>query len=160
MWRITEALGGETVQLGQQALTIGGMRLSVDEMSVGGPTGLSGLQVKSGLITRTTRVTYRSQSARLFLLIQLSSEMWDFAMDGELYFEKILGFLRVLFLQWQVTGISHFVSIILFSRTVVTLSPSCPDDLAAGAPERFSILSVFHSTIRVVELIIHCLSEV
>jgi hypothetical protein len=86
--------------------------MKIDEMSAGG-----NLRVKSGLITFDTKLTFRSKyiclplaihlltdalwfllvprSARLFFLVQLSEEMWDYADDGELYFEKVIGFLRV-----------------------------------------------------------------
>ena len=87
------------------------MKLRVDEIL------LNGKSTKSGVITPSTRFTFRSRSARLFFLIQLSEEQWDFADDGELYFEKVLGFLKILFTEWEKLKVSHAVSIIFFSRT-------------------------------------------
>ena len=65
----------------------------------------------------------------------MASEMWDFDMHGDLYFEKAVnGFLYEMFRAWQETGASHEVTyvsqsfyptalqvtIVLFSRTFYT----------------------------------------
>jgi len=75
------------------------------------------VRVSSGLVTADTKFTFRSRSARLLFLIQLSEEMWEYADDGEVYFEKVIGFLRLLLAQWKQTHVSHSLSLILFSRT-------------------------------------------
>ena len=75
------------------------------------------VRVSSGLVSADTKFTFRSRSARLLFLIQLSEEMWEYADDGEVYFEKVIGFLRLLLAQWKQTHVSHSLSIILFSRT-------------------------------------------
>ena len=42
--------------------------------------------------------------------VQMASEMWDFDMHGDLYFEKAVnGFLYEMFRAWQDTGASHEV---------------------------------------------------
>lgn len=39
----------------------------------------------------------------VYLFIQMSSEMWDFDIHGDLYFEKAVnGFLSELFTKWKV----------------------------------------------------------
>jgi hypothetical protein len=53
------------------------------------------------------------------LFFQMSKEMWDFADDGMLYFEKaVTGFLPLLFEKWQLTGANHSLTIVFFSRTI------------------------------------------
>lgn len=48
----------------------------------------------------------------------MSSEMWDFDIHGDLYFEKAVnGFLTDLFMKWKKMGSNHEVTIVLFSRT-------------------------------------------
>ena len=43
--------------------------------------------------------------------VQMASEMWDFDMHGDLYFEKAVnGFLYEMFRAWQETGASHEVT--------------------------------------------------
>jgi hypothetical protein len=80
-----------------------------------------GQQVVSGLITPNTKFIFRSRSAELMLFFQMSKEMWDFADDGMLYFEKaVTGFLPLLFEKWQQTGANHSLTIVLFSRTIYT----------------------------------------
>ena len=52
------------------------------------------LHLAGGTITPDTKVVFRSTTAMLYLFIQMSSEMWDFDMYGDLYFEKAVnGFL-------------------------------------------------------------------
>ena len=54
----------------------------------------------------------------VYLFIQMSSEMWDCDMYGDLYFEKAVnGFLYEMCSKWQKTGASHEVIIVFFSRT-------------------------------------------
>ena len=54
----------------------------------------------------------------VYLLIQMSQEMWDFDLHGDLYFEKTVnGFLYELFTKWKEMKTNHEVTIVLFSRT-------------------------------------------
>lgn len=62
-----------------------------------------GEQVASGVITEDTKIVYRSASSMVYLFIQMSSEMWDFDINGDLYFEKAVnGFLCDLIAKWKV----------------------------------------------------------
>eukprot|EP00466_Bigelowiella_natans_P005189 jgi/Bigna1/71663/fgenesh1_pg.16_\ len=72
----------------------------------------------SGRVTHKTKVQFRSRSARLFWLIQISAEMWDCADDGEQYYEKMIVFLKVLLDKWRAAGVSHALSVVLFGRTI------------------------------------------
>jgi hypothetical protein len=49
-------------------------------------------QATSGYITDKTKFIFRSRSANMIALFQMSKEMWEFADDGELYFEKAISF--------------------------------------------------------------------
>lgn len=40
---------------------------------------INGRLVKSGHVTNDTKITFRSCSARIIWLVQISSEMWDYA---------------------------------------------------------------------------------
>jgi hypothetical protein len=115
-WRIKYALQNRSVYKGAP-IQIDGQKLRVDEILMGGRPA------KSGLISANTRFTFRSRSARLFFLIQLSEEMWEFADDGELYFEKVLGFIKILLTEWQKLKVTHALSIIFFSRTMLEIDP-------------------------------------
>ena len=60
--------------------------------------GAKGDRVACGAITPDTKVVFRSTTAMVYLFIQMSSEMWDFDMYGDLYFEKAVnGFLYEMF---------------------------------------------------------------
>ncbi|UYV61354.1 DEPDC5 [Cordylochernes scorpioides] len=77
-----------------------------------------GERVSSGLVTEDTKIVYRSASSMFYLFIQMSSEMWEFDINGELYIEKAFnGFLHDLFDKWKMRNCNHDVTIVLFSRT-------------------------------------------
>jgi hypothetical protein len=66
---------------------------------------------KSGIVTDKTMITFRSRSARIIWLVQLSSEMWDYASPYEhqfepesvceIYFDQWIRFLFKLFTKWK-----------------------------------------------------------
>lgn len=77
-----------------------------------------GSKVSSGCIDDDTKIVFRSASSLVYLFIQMSSEMWDYDINGDLYCEKaIYGFLTDLFERWRQNDCSHDITIILFSRT-------------------------------------------
>ena len=90
---------------------LGQLRCQVNEM------WSQGYRVSSGVISSDTKIVFRSPTAMVYLFIQMSSEMWQFDVHGELYFEKAVdGFLSEMFRRWQRSGSSHEVTIVLFSR--------------------------------------------
>ncbi|XP_017028723.1 GATOR complex protein Iml1 isoform X5 [Drosophila kikkawai] len=77
-----------------------------------------GDRVASGVITEDTKIVFRSSTSMVYLFLQMSSEMWDFDIHGDLYFEKAVnGFLTELFQKWRKLSCNHEVTIVLFSRT-------------------------------------------
>ncbi|KAG0321882.1 vacuolar membrane-associated protein iml1 [Linnemannia gamsii] len=84
------------------------------------------VQVPSGYISSDTRIIFRSESAKYFIFIQMSREMWEFDEDGDIFFERVIfGFLPQLFARWRgkrdgkselEAPTNHVVSIVLFSR--------------------------------------------
>lgn len=70
--------------------------------------------VRAALISEDTKLTFRSRSARIIWLVQMSSEMWDFASPYDpvdiptshepsckIYFDKFVHFVRRLFDKWK-----------------------------------------------------------
>ena len=52
------------------------------------------------------QIVFRSSTAVVQIFIQMSTEMWDFDINGDLYFEKAVnGFLTDLFAKWKVSGL-------------------------------------------------------
>jgi DEP domain-containing protein 5 len=65
-------------------------------------------KVPCGYISETTKTIFRSESAKYFLFVHMSKEMWEFDEDGELFMEKCVhGFLPDLFKSWKRTGTNH-----------------------------------------------------
>uniref|UniRef100_A0ABD2W441 DEP domain-containing protein n=1 Tax=Trichogramma kaykai TaxID=54128 RepID=A0ABD2W441_9HYME len=113
MWRLKNSLVNTCVYMNKKIEFCGGsIRCQVYEM------WLQGDRVACGVITDDTKVVFRSSTSMVYLFIQMSSEMWDFDIHGDLYFEKAVnGFLADLFQKWKKNGSNHEVTIVLFSRT-------------------------------------------
>ncbi|KAK9298140.1 hypothetical protein QLX08_008454 [Tetragonisca angustula] len=113
MWRLKNSLVNTCVYMNKKIEFCGGsIRCQVYEM------WSQGDRVACGVITNDTKVVFRSSTSMVYLFIQMSSEMWDFDIHGDLYFEKAVnGFLADLFQKWKKNGSNHEVTIVLFSRT-------------------------------------------
>jgi hypothetical protein len=113
MWRLKNSLVNTCVYIKKNIEFCGGaVRCQVYEM------WSQGDRVACGVITEDTKVVFRSSTSMVYLFLQMSSEMWDFDIYGDLYFEKAVnGFLSDLFMKWKKNGSNHEVTIVLFSRT-------------------------------------------
>ena len=110
MWRIRDHLKNNVVFLNKKYEKH--IRFQVFEM------WSQGEKVACGYINNETKIVFRSASSMVYLFIQMSSEMWDFDVNGDLYFEKAVnGFLSDLFEKWKRFNCNHDVTIVLFSRT-------------------------------------------
>ncbi|XP_077271177.1 GATOR complex protein Iml1 isoform X8 [Temnothorax americanus] len=113
MWRLKNSLVNTCVYINKKIeFCSGSIRCQVYEM------WSQGDRVACGVITDDTKVVFRSSTSMVYLFIQMSSEMWDFDIHGDLYFEKAVnGFLADLFQKWKKNSSNHEVTIVLFSRT-------------------------------------------
>ena len=118
MWRLKQSLSDSVVFLNKKlSFCKDTIRCTVTEMWG------EGERVACGFVNQDTKVVFRSQNAMIYIFVQMASEMWDFDMHGDLYFEKAVnGFLFEMFGKWQQTGASHEVTIVLFSRTFYSAS--------------------------------------
>lgn len=64
------------------------IRCSVKEL-----WSVNGENVTCGYVGEKTRLVFRSQSAMCLIYIQMSREMWEFDVNGEMYHEKAINFL-------------------------------------------------------------------
>ncbi|KAI3403845.2 hypothetical protein KGF56_003275 [Candida oxycetoniae] len=84
----------------------------------------SGRKVFSGYINEDTKIIYRSESAKLTVLIQLSREMWHFEENGEIMFHKLVNNLfPKIFRRWRDKGTHHSITIVLFTSVDLTDIP-------------------------------------
>ncbi|XP_076679614.1 GATOR complex protein Iml1 isoform X5 [Andrena cerasifolii] len=118
MCRLKSSLVNTCVYMNKKIEFCGGsIRCQVCEM------WSQGDRVACGVINNDTKVVFRSSTSMVYLFIQMSSEMWDFDIHGDLYFEKAVnGFLADLFQKWKKNGSNHEVTIVLFSRTFYNAS--------------------------------------
>ncbi|KAI8912550.1 hypothetical protein EDD86DRAFT_201680 [Gorgonomyces haynaldii] len=110
MWILKKSLMGNTVYNGQKISSLG-VRGSVKDIYVNGKVQ------QCGYINEQTKTIFRSETAKYYVFIQMSKEMWEFDEDGEMFFGKCVhGFLPELFKKWKELGTNHVVSIIMFAR--------------------------------------------
>ena len=114
MWRlIMSELTGKSMYKGQKILFLSSIKAQIKSIYLGGR------KVSSAFFGTGTKPIFRSESARYFLFIQMSKEMWEFEPEGtgEIMFNKVIGgFLPELFTRWQDAGARHLLSIVLFTR--------------------------------------------
>uniref|UniRef100_A0A8B9LSW1 DEP domain containing 5, GATOR1 subcomplex subunit n=1 Tax=Astyanax mexicanus TaxID=7994 RepID=A0A8B9LSW1_ASTMX len=112
MWRLKKSLVSTCAYVTQK-VEFAGIRAQASELWV------KGEKVTCGYISEDTRVVFRSTSAMVYIFIQMSCEMWDFDIYGDLYFEKAVnGFLSDLFAKWKfgLMACDHPSSSSLYSR--------------------------------------------
>ncbi|PPQ63384.1 hypothetical protein CVT24_005649 [Panaeolus cyanescens] len=111
MWRLGKHLAGQCVYKDQEVSFIGGIAAKISNVYIGGKN------VSAAIMTTSTKAIYRSLSAKITIFIQVCTELWEFAGDGERYTEKIVhSFLPSLFEKWKEAGTNHTVTIVLVSR--------------------------------------------
>lgn len=97
MWRLKKHITNTSVYLNKK-IEFSNIRCQVFEM------WHHGIRWASGYINDETKVVFRSASSMVYLFLQMSSEMWDYDINGDLYFEKaVKGFLSDLFNKWKVS---------------------------------------------------------
>ncbi|KZT50534.1 hypothetical protein CALCODRAFT_183186 [Calocera cornea HHB12733] len=111
MWRLGMSLEETCVHDDQKVMFAACIEAQIKGIFV------HGQKVPSAYVTALTKTIYRSLSARHTLLIQISKELWEFAEDGERYYEKLCNsFLPELFSRWRSVNAHHLLSVVLISR--------------------------------------------
>ncbi|ONH66631.1 Vacuolar membrane-associated protein IML1, partial [Cyberlindnera fabianii] len=86
-----------------------------------------GKKVFSSYIGENTKVVFRSESARLVFLIQMTEEMYHFQEDGEVMFHKFVSSLfPTIFKRWRDEGTHHLITIV-FAANIDTSENSWTD---------------------------------
>ncbi len=112
MWRFKRAMFGRPVYIGQN-IGVDGVQATIQEL------GNSGKPMVSGIITERSHFIFRSRSTRIIWLVQISSEMWEYDQNGDIYFEKFLHkFVEPIFDKWKLLTVSHSLTVIFFTRTL------------------------------------------
>ncbi|KIJ44371.1 hypothetical protein M422DRAFT_252378, partial [Sphaerobolus stellatus SS14] len=111
MWRVGSTLQNQCVYVGQEISFLGSVAGTISNIYIKGD------KVRSAHVIPATKTIFRSLSAKCTIFIQVCRELWDFASDGERYYEKIVhSFLPTLFSKWSNAGAKHIVTIVLMSR--------------------------------------------
>lgn len=97
------------------------------------------------MVHANTKIAFRSRSAHIQLLIQVSREMWDSDNNGYCYLEHALsGFLGQLFQRWCKESVTHSVSVVLFSRTWLDYDPLLAAHLVEASNNQQQLCSLPH----------------
>ncbi|XP_071946548.1 GATOR1 complex protein DEPDC5-like isoform X2 [Antedon mediterranea] len=112
MWRLKKRMMSTCAYISQK-VEICGIRAQVNELWAKGD------KVTCGAISENTKIAFRSSKSMCYLFVQMSSEMWEFDSNGDLYWEKAVnGFLKDLFTQWKQQNVNNELTIVFFSRRI------------------------------------------
>ena len=112
-WRMKEALQGRLLHTGASVSHLGVSAKVNDILLNDGKVNSS-----CGVVLASTKFIFRSLSARIFWLVQMSKEMWDFAEDGSIYYNRFVDvFARALCSRWKAAQSCHSLSVLMFGRT-------------------------------------------
>ncbi|ODQ61550.1 hypothetical protein WICANDRAFT_75759 [Wickerhamomyces anomalus NRRL Y-366-8] len=125
MWEISSLLNNTCVYKNQRLTFVESIRCNVSAIFK------NGKKVFSGYIGENTKVVFRSESAKLVFLIQITEEMYHFEEDGEIMFHKVVNSLfPKIFKKWRDEGTHHLVTIVFAAN--VDLSDESWIDLKEG----------------------------
>lgn len=131
MWQLKMSLVNSAVYIGKKVSCLG-VRGQIKGIHV------NEVEKLSGYVTEDTRAIFRSETAKFFIFIQMSKEMWEFDEDGEIMLEKCVhGFLPELFSRWRDVGANHVVSIVLFARVIYPMNSENLDGFQRDVQNRF-----------------------
>lgn len=106
MWSLSSQSVGSCVFSGQKLSFLGSIRATVKGIYRDGKKRLS------GYLGESTRIVFRSESARLIFLIQITDEMWNFEESGEQLFQKMVNSLfPKIFKRWKEIDTHHSITI-------------------------------------------------
>lgn len=118
MWDFSSTLIGTTIYVSKR-LSFNGSRSGIVNCLY-----KDGKKIFSGYVSENTKFIYRSESAKLTVLIQLSQEMWHFEENGEIMFHKLVNSLfPKIFKRWRDHNSHHSITIVLFSSLDLTNIP-------------------------------------
>ncbi|CAG7852569.1 Vacuolar membrane-associated protein IML1 [Serendipita indica DSM 11827] len=128
MWRLSSSLAGKCWHKEQKINFVGCISATIKTIF------LHKKEAKSAYVSPETKIIYRSLTAKCTIFIQLCREIWDFADDGERYYEKVVhSFLPALFRRWKMLSTRHVITIVLISRVFYDSSEI---EYAAGPIQR------------------------
>ncbi|KAJ1308651.1 hypothetical protein OPQ81_004345 [Rhizoctonia solani] len=111
MWRLSNSLKNSCIYVGQKVNFIGCISASIRNIYI------KGKQVSSGIVDASTKIIFRSLSAKTTIFVQVCKELWEFADDGERFTEKIVhSFFPELIHRWEEHHTNHVITIVLISR--------------------------------------------
>lgn len=121
MWTLASWLNNTCVYKGQRITFLETIRGNISAVY------REGKKVFSSYIGENTKVVFRSESARLVFLIQMTEEMYHFQEDGEVMFHKFVSSLfPTIFKRWRDEGTHHLITIV-FAANIDTSENSWTD---------------------------------
>ena len=106
MWILSSKLVNTCVFNNQKLLFLNSIRGTVKGIY------RDGIKLGSGYIGEETRIVFRSESAKLIFLIQITEEMWHFDENGEQFFQRMINsFFPKIFKKWKEIDTHHLITI-------------------------------------------------
>jgi hypothetical protein len=111
IWRMQQSLNDNCIYVSRRLNALGNIA-KVNKLLINGQT------VGCGVVRPFTKFVFRSRSARIYWCFQISTEMYAYANDSELYYEKAIHrFAKEAFDRWQKLEVTHSLTVVFFGRT-------------------------------------------
>lgn len=110
LWYLQKTLAGSALHVGR-SIRVQSARWQVMDIRCNGE------KVRSGVVTDSTKFTFRSRTSRVMWLVQISPEMWDIANSGNLYLEIFLLVVQNVLNKWMKHKVSHSLTILFYARS-------------------------------------------
>lgn len=118
MWQFSSSLVGSCIYVEKRLLFLKNRTGTVKYIYRGGK------RTFSAYVGENTKVVFRSESAKLTFLVQLSREMWHFEENGEIMFHKVVNTLFPrIFKRCRDKNAHHLITIVLFTSVDLTNIP-------------------------------------
>lgn len=118
MWLFSSSLVGTSVYVEKRLSFLKNRTGTVKHIYRGGK------RTFSAYVGDNTKIVFRSESAKLTFLVQLSREMWNFEENGEIMFHKVVNTLFPrIFKRCRDKNTHHLITIVLFTSVDLTNIP-------------------------------------
>lgn len=125
IWELSSLLTNTCVYKNQKLTFLETIRATV------GNIYKMGKKTFSAYVGNNTKIVFRSESARLIFLIQITEEMYHFQEDGEIMFHKVVNSLfPAIFKRWREEETHHLITIVFVAN--VDFTSSSWNDLKIG----------------------------
>eukprot|EP00347_Sterkiella_histriomuscorum_P009116 403342460 len=135
MWYVLKSLENKTMYKGKN-IEHGGIRFRIR-----GLFNNEGQEILNGLVrTNKTKFSFFTRSCQIYILVEMSEDMYQFDENGFLGYEKCIQFLKSYFERCQKISATHEITVVIYSRLFYPQA-TCKDELRKELAKFYGVSS-------------------